>query len=180
MSENNKTKGIWAIGFVILVLAVSLSAFSGCAWASETEGPAKTDSGVKNEAVDSKTAPDATGLNGITVSFKLDPLLTRGMYMGDRWVSPPTFTTVREGKELTVVARARGLSAMGKPIRISPEWTPADSDMVSVKPGRGGAVEIIVKRAGRTTLKVASQGISKELSIKATYQGGTIQVDISR
>jgi hypothetical protein len=169
-----------AICFVILVLAVSLLAFNGCAWASETEGSAKTDLGVKKEAVDSKTAPDATGLGDIMVSFKLDPLLTRGMYMGDRWVSPPTFTTVKEGKGLTVVAKARGLSATGKPIRINPEWIPADADMVAVKPGRGGTVQIIVKRAGRTTLKVGSQGISKELSIKATYQDNTIQVDISR
>lgn len=122
----------------------------------------------------------ATALTDIEVSFKLDPRLTRGLYMGDRWVSPPTYTQVGEGKEVTVEAIAQGLDATGKSMKISPEWTPEDPGMVTVTPGQGDAVKITVLREGQSKLKVVSPGFSTELLIKATYRGDTIQVDISR
>jgi hypothetical protein len=122
----------------------------------------------------------ATAPTGIEVSFKLDPRLTRGMYMGDRWVSPPTFTQVGEGKEVTVEAIAQGLDGTGKPVKISPEWTPEDPEMVTVTPGQGNEVKITVRREGQCKLKVVSAGISRELLIKAINRGEAIQVEISR
>lgn len=115
----------------------------------------------------------------IQISYKLDPRLTSGLYMGERWVSPPTYTCVQAGKSCTVEARAQGLDAKGKPFAISPEWIPEDPDMVTVSPRQGYAVKITVQRAGQTSLKVSSEGVSKELAIKAAYKGDTIQVEIS-
>ena len=120
----------------------------------------------------------ATSVTNIRVTFKLDPSLTRGMYMGERWVSPPTYTAVQEGKEITVEASAQGLDAKGKLIDISPEWIPEDPKMVAVSPGQGRQVKITVRRAGQTSLKVVSDGASKRLVIKATYQDGATQVEI--
>ena len=40
------------------------------------------------------TAPVAAPLPPapkLVVAFRLDPELTRGMFMGDRWVTPPTY-----------------------------------------------------------------------------------------
>jgi len=122
----------------------------------------------------------ATSITNIRVSFKLDPSLTRGMYMGERWVSPPTYTAVQDGKEITVEASAQGLDVKGKPIDISPEWIPEDPKMVAVSPGQGRHVKITVRRAGQTSLKVVSDGASKRLVIKATHQEGAIQVEISQ
>ena len=127
-----------------------------------------------------KAAAPATGLKDITVSFKLDPQLTQGLYMGERWVSPPTFSAVREGKEITVEARVQGLDATGNMVKISPQWIPAVPEMVTVSPGQGDAVKITVRRTGQSSLKVVSQGFSKELFIKAKDEGDAIQVDIAQ
>ncbi len=117
----------------------------------------------------------AASPTNIKVSFKLDPSLTRGLYMGDRWVSPPTYTTSQPGKTSTIEARVEGLDK-----GISPTWTPSDPGMVKVAPQQGQQVTITVLRSGQSNLTVASQGVSKTLSIKAEYQGDDIQVDISQ
>jgi hypothetical protein len=118
---------------------------------------------------------------GIAVSFKVDPRITKGLYMGDRWISPPTYTsTLQEGKEITVEARAEARDAEGRTMTVKPEWTPSDPEMVTVTPGEGSDVKIAVKRAGTSTLKVTAPGVSKELSIKAIAEGNTIRVEITQ
>jgi hypothetical protein len=127
-----------------------------------------------------KQAVADTVPTGITVSFKLDPRITKGLYMGDRWASPPTHTRVQEGKTCTVDARARGFGAKGKPVKIRPKWIPADPKMVTVSPGEGSEVKITVQRDGQSKLTVVTPGVSKELSIKAAYQDNAIRVEISQ
>lgn len=124
--------------------------------------------------------PAASSLVDITISFKLDPRLTRGLYMGDRWVSPPTYTSVGEGKELTVDASVRGLDAKRRPKNIRPTWVPSDPDMVTVTPVQGNQVLITVKRAGESSLMVTYGGAVKNLGIKAVRQNGVLRVDISQ
>lgn len=117
---------------------------------------------------------------GIEVSFKLDPRLTRSMYMGDRWVSPPTFTIVQVGREAVIEARAHGTNSKGKSLQIRPEWTPEDPEMLAVVPDTGGEVRIMVRSAGRTSLKVEVPGISKTYTVRANYLDDSIQVEISQ
>jgi FKBP-type peptidyl-prolyl cis-trans isomerase len=123
-------------------------------------------------------APAAADIAGIQVSFKLDPRLTQGQYMGERWVSPPTYTTTLD----TVEARVAGVDPKGSIGNISAKWIPSDPDMVTVSPGQGKEVKITVKRAGVSTLKVVSQGVSKALSVKATVmnEGKALQVEITQ
>lgn len=129
---------------------------------------------------DAKVVLADAGLKDIKVSFKVDPRLTRSVYMGDRWVSPPTFTPARQGKTATVEAAADGLNGRGKRVRIDPEWIPTDPGMVEVTSGEGDEVRITVKRPGESKLKVVSQGITKELAIKAVDQGDAIAVEIAQ
>jgi hypothetical protein len=117
-------------------------------------------------------------LSDIQVSFKLDPRLTKSLYMGERWVSPPTYTGIQEG-QFTVEARVDGVDTKGQAVDVSPEWTPADPTMVTVSPRRGKQVTITVHRAGDTSLRVTSQEISTELSIKAWENGTALQAEIS-
>ncbi len=126
--------------------------------------------------------PAGSSLAEIKITFKLDQRLTRGQYMGDLWVSPPTYTRLQDGKELIVEARVEVFDANGKPTNISPEWIPEDPDMVAVSPSQGKEVKITVRRAGQSSLEVASQGVSKRLSIKATaiHEGKVLQVEISQ
>ncbi len=126
--------------------------------------------------------PAGSSLGEIKFTFKLDQRLTRGQYMGDLWVSPPTYTRLQDGKELIVEARVEVLDANGRRTNVSPEWKPEDPDMVTVSPNQGKEVKITVKRAGQTSLEVASRGVTKKLSIKATamYEGKVLQVEITQ
>jgi hypothetical protein len=125
-------------------------------------------------------APPPATLTRIDVSFKLDSRVSGPTYGGERWVSPPTYSGVQEGY-FSVETRVRGLDAKGQLVDIDPEWIPADPEMVTVSPAQGRDVTITVKRAGKSTLRVASQGVSKEFVIKATYPNNThIQAEISQ
>jgi hypothetical protein len=121
-------------------------------------------------------------LSGIEVSFKLDPRHTKGLYMGEGWVSPPIsiYAGAGDGTTPTVEARADLVDAKGQPVDINPEWIPADSEMVTVSPGQGNEVQITVRHAGQSSLRIASQKLYTQLSIMAWYQGDALQVEISQ
>lgn len=125
-------------------------------------------------------SPASGSLTAVNIVFKLDPRLSRGLYMGDRWVSPPTFTQVGKGKKLTVEARAEGVGAGGNPVAVNPTWVSADPKTVTVSPAQANEVEINVLRPGTTKLKVEVQGVSKTLSVEVSKLAGTLQVDISQ
>jgi hypothetical protein len=126
------------------------------------------------------SASKPAAITGIEVSYKLDPRLTRSLYLGDRWVSPARFSAPPQGKTTTIQASARGIDASGKRVGIAPEWAPSDPAMVQVKKGASGDVSITVKRAGASKLRVAFQGITKELAVKASSQGEALAVEISQ
>ena len=77
-------------------------------------------------------------------------------------------------------ARAHGRDARGKTLKISPTWTASDPEMVTVIPNEGDAVTITVRRAGESRVRVTSQGVAKDLTIKAADQGNVIQVEIAQ
>jgi hypothetical protein len=122
------------------------------------------------------------GLTGIDVSFKLDPRLTKSLYMGDRWVSPPTFTYASppQGEELAIEVRAHGLDARGGRIDISPEWKPANTELLQVAPAQGHEVKLIALQEGQSSLTVYYGELSKELTVKVMYGDGGPRVDISQ
>lgn len=128
-----------------------------------------------------KPAPPGA-LTDMKISFKVDPRVTGGMYMGDRWISPPTFVQVGlpDVKEISVEARCEGLDAKGVPLAIKPQWISADPEMVAVSPSTGNEVRIVVKRAGQSGLDVAFQGVSRKLTVKAAYKGNALQVEITQ
>jgi FKBP-type peptidyl-prolyl cis-trans isomerase FklB len=125
-----------------------------------------------------KAVPADPGLKEIKISFKLDPRITRSLYMGDRWISPPTFVHRPQGKTAIVEAAADGVDGAGKRVKINPQWIPGDPGMVEITRGYGDQVQITVKRPGESKLKVVAQGVTKELAIKAVDQGDAIAVEI--
>jgi YbbR domain-containing protein len=155
----------------VVALAGSLLSLAGCNRAPETEDAAKADASPKEKAPAADSAV-------IQVSFKMDSRITRGLYMGDRWISPPKYT-ITSAQE-AIESKAYRIDGKGKSMKISPQWIPADTEMVAVSPAEGHEVKISVKRAGESTLKVTSDGVSKELSIKAVERGKTIRVEIEQ
>ena len=146
-------------------------------------------SGCVDQASTSEKAdvakPTIPTVAAIKVYLKLDPSLTRGVSMGDRWVSLPTFTTTRHpGKQLTVDARAAGLDDRGRLMdkRLAPEWLAADPDAVMVSPARGNTVKITALRPGESSLRLVYGSVSTTLTIKATYDqpNDLTQVSISQ
>jgi FKBP-type peptidyl-prolyl cis-trans isomerase len=129
--------------------------------------------------LDRTVAAPVSGLAAIDLSFRVDPRVTRGLYMGDRWVRLP-YTQVGENQQVTVEARAEGVDDKGKPVSVSPQWIPADPEIATVTPNLGKEVKITALRPGESTLQVISQGVSRELAVKAAYTGEVLQVEISQ
>jgi len=144
-------------GFQTLILLVPVLAGPVLADAQQDEAPAVSD---------------------IKLAFKVDPRLTSGVYGGERWVSPSTY--VGATAQHTIETKAVGIDAKGKPIRISPDWTPSEPEMVAVSPNSGDAVTITVKRVGESRLVIKTHQISRELAIKAASPNGFMQIEITQ
>jgi FKBP-type peptidyl-prolyl cis-trans isomerase len=124
------------------------------------------------------SAGAASTLADISVSFKLDPRITKSLYMGDRWVPLP-FQQAGQDKRVTVEARAEGKDGSGRPVPVSPRWVLADPELATVSPEQGNEVRITALRPGESSLRLISDGVSRELALKAAYKGEVLQVEIS-
>jgi hypothetical protein len=100
--------------------------------------------------------------------------------MGDRWVSPVTYTRVADGPVLTLEVKAEGLGMAGQPVGVAPAWTAADPGMIGLAHGGDGVVRITVQRPGQSTLSVAARGVSQQLLVTAEYLEGALVARISR
>ena len=85
---------------------------------------ARKQAAAQNPAVQVASGP----VVDLAVSFKVDPRMTRSLYMGDRWFSAPTFTTVQDTNRVNVEVRAVGRDASGRKAQIAPEWVVCGSE----------------------------------------------------
>jgi hypothetical protein len=122
----------------------------------------------------------APALARIDLSFKVDPRLTRGLYLGDRWASPPTFFIHQPLEGATVEARAQCKDLYGRALEVHPRWVPEDPELVTVTPAQGREVKIGVRRPGEARLRVSAEGVSRELTIKAVRKGEALSIEISQ
>jgi FKBP-type peptidyl-prolyl cis-trans isomerase FklB len=112
----------------------------------------------------------------ILISYKQDPRLASGVYGGERWVAPPTYMTTLQ----TIDAKAEILDAAGNSTPLKAEWIAEDPEMVAVSTLDAGQVKITVKHAGQSSLKVAAQGRSRTLVVKASsLANNSTQVEIT-
>jgi DNA-binding NarL/FixJ family response regulator len=61
----------------------------------------------------------------------------------------------------------------------SPRWITADPKSAMVTPPEGSQVTITVQRPGETSVRVTSNGVARELGIRAEEKGAALQVKIS-
>src|SRR5713101_7910028 len=125
--------------------------------------------GVAQSSPEAARPVASAPVTGIQLSFKRDPRAVDPFRGIGPWVSGPNYggATAQD----TVEVRAEGVDAAGKSAKISPQWIPSDPEMVTVSPSQGDDVKITVHRAGESKLKIAYQGVSKELVVRAKYQG---------
>jgi hypothetical protein len=64
-------------------------------------------------------------------------------------------------------------------MEIRPVWVPVDGSMVTISPSVGREVAIRVHSAGRTTVRVVHEDVSRELAIQATQRDHVIDVEIT-
>jgi hypothetical protein len=120
-------------------------------------------------------------VSDLRISFKLDPRLSGPTYGGERWIASSPFTSLAQvGTQASVDAKADGVAKNGAPLRTAVQWTPSDPEMITVAAAEDTQVKITVHHAGESKLIVASNGISKELRVKAKYVGNTTQIEISQ
>jgi hypothetical protein len=123
--------------------------------------------------------PSAGPAGSIEVLFKLDPRLTSGVYMGERWVSPPVFSVALDGDGF-IEARARCLDAAGAETDAIAAWTPVHADMVVVTPPQGAQVRITIARAGESSLQIACGALSRDLAVRAIMHDGVLRAEIAQ
>lgn len=111
----------------------------------------------------------------IKVAYLLDPRITQGAYMGERWLSRPAYS-IRASSKISV--KTIGLDAMGRAVKIDPTWT-GDPDMVSITPSQGPKVTITVLKPGRSDVVVTSGNVSKKLSVMGAQEDGVWRVEVS-
>ena len=116
----------------------------------------------------------------LRISFKLDPRLTQGLYMGERWVSPARYNAAGSGQSLSVQAQALGVDARGRPKKIAATWTPEDTNVVTIASRQGNLATLTVHRPGASSVTVTGAGLSTVLHLKAAHVGKVLQVEISQ
>jgi hypothetical protein len=100
--------------------------------------------------------------------------------MGNRWVSPRTYTRTGDSKSVTVEARARVVGDHGKRPPTSVAWAADEPDMVEVSPERGAEVRLTVWRPGESRVSVRAGGASGTLTVRAAEVQGSLRVDVVR
>ena len=125
-------------------------------------------------------ARPAAAPSRLEVTFKVDERLTRGLYMGDRWVSPPTYTANLPAGSAAVDARADVVEPGGRRSPAVARWATSDADVAAVSPSEGAAVRISLLRDGEARLQVTAGGLSRELVVTAVRKETALLVEIQQ
>ena len=116
----------------------------------------------------------------LAVAFRLDPALTRSLYLGDRWVSPPSFFFAQPGTQYVVQAKVQAIDSHGERTDLSGDWATGDPEMVAVTRHDHGEVTIVVRRPGESNLTVSAGGESKVLHVRARQTDDAMTVEITQ
>lgn len=115
----------------------------------------------------------------LAVAFLLDPALTRSLYMGERWVSPPVFDFVQPGNAFTVRAKVQSIGRDGEATDLSGDWSTGNPGMLAITRGHG-EVTLVVREAGEGDITVATGAGAKTLRVRATRTADAMQVAIAQ
>lgn len=114
----------------------------------------------------------------MVVTFRLDPAVTRGLYLGDRWVSPPTFHFAQPGSQYVFQAKLQSIDARDDRVDLSGDWSTDDPEMIAIERHDHGAVTVVVRRAGEGRLFVSAGGTRKVLQVQARQTEDAMDVRI--
>ena len=170
-----KRTHVAAAAVLVVLLLAGLAATGGL----RRFGAVHTADASQLEATAPAAAPLAPAPK-LVVAFRLDPELTRGMFMGDRWVTPPTYFFAQEGSRFVVQAKPQQVGSRGEHIDLSGDWSVGDPAMVAVTPGAAGEVTLVIGQPGQTRVTVATGAGSKVLDVNARRVDNGMQVRITQ
>jgi hypothetical protein len=139
---------------------------------------------VEAQPVPSRERATAAAANArrqpLSVAFRLDPELTQGVFLGERWVSPPSFFFAQPGTQYVVRAKAQTIDGHGDRTDVRADWAPANPEMVAVDRGDLGEVTVVVRQPGESDLTVSAGSSARVLHVSATRTADAMQVDFSQ
>jgi len=166
------------IGVVVLLVAIGFTLANGLRRSDATPAAAAT-TATAQELTAAEPKPLAAKPR-LAVAFLLDPELTHGMFMGERWVSPPTYFFAQDGPRFVVQAKPQNVDSRGTHIDLKGDWSVDTPDMITVAPGKRGEVTIVVSRPGEGRITVATGAGSKVLQVRARRVETAMQVQITQ
>jgi hypothetical protein len=169
-----------------LVLLGSLATAAACGGGDGggDPGPAAGEAGgapvapaAPGPSPDAPSAPPPAPRPAVRVAFKLDAVLTRGVYMGERWVAPPVFEAAAQAAD--VFRQEARIERAPAGAVADATWNASDAGAVAVSPTAGREVAISVSHPGRSTLTVAVGADSTVLTVDAVLADGRWLVTFS-
>jgi len=133
----------------------------------EASVPVAPTPSVASQPVTNEAAPVAPNAR-MVVAFKLDTDLTNGHYLGERWVSPPTFAFAQAGAQYTTHAKLQTIGEDGTRTDLSGEWSTSDPQMIAITRDKPGQVTIVVREPGEAQLVASAGGQRRVLQVRAT------------
>ena len=112
----------------------------------------------------------------IRVAFRLDPDVTRGHFLGERWVSPPTFEFAQPGRQYTTHAKLQTVGEDGTKTDVTGDWSTDAPRMIAISHDAVGQVTIVVREAGEGQLVASAAGQRKILKVRATRTDDAMEV----
>jgi FKBP-type peptidyl-prolyl cis-trans isomerase FklB len=122
-------------------------------------------------------APPSTAISDILLSYKRDPRVADPYRGLGPWVTGPGYSSA--AAQEAVETKARAVDAKGAPVEATLEWIPSEPEVVTVSPTRGDQVTIAVHRSGASQLRLNAGRFSKELTIRAKYEGQFMVFEIA-
>jgi len=129
-----------------------------------------------NASASAAATTPAPATEKIIVAFKLDRDITAGHYLGERWVSPPTFQFAQPGKVYKTYAKLQKVGDDGTAIDLSGDWSTSDPEMIAISRDEPGQVTIVVREPGEAQLVANAGGQRKVLQVRATRYPDAMEV----
>ena len=113
----------------------------------------------------------------LEVAFRLDTDLTRGLFLGERWVSPPSFFFAQPGTQYVAQGKAQYVDAFGERTDVAADWATSVPDMIALTRHASGDATIVVRSPGEGDFTVATRYGTNRVQVHARQAGDGMQVD---
>lgn len=190
MSTSRSHRRVMQVGALAVLLAVGFAltrhaesptsrAEANPATAASASTPAASAAPAASLGFAQAEAAAAARPPQLKVAFQLDQSLTQSLYLGQRWVTPPTFDFAQPGKAFVVRAKAQRVDSGGENQDVDGDWATSKPEMVAIDRGPGD-VTLTIREAGDSELVVQAAGERNVLHVHAEQRPDAMRVRITQ